>query len=435
MINVIKREVFSAFLFSGLLILIYYLRSNGFKSAVIVLSVYLFLLFAYLSGFKVGKKDLILGPMLIGTVSLPYASRGPSFTDSLFILSFSAPIYAILSSAVKYREKKKAIAGYILLSLLAPISVWGFSANWEYPSTFSPFLIYGVKEVPWIVAAIIFALIFFPFKSKKDNLFLASLVFSIIFLILINRLDSKVLTDVFPFGFKNSIFMLIFLDILFFLFLESLRSYSAKFKEGIIPELTLARFNILIPVLITLIFIFLYNLRSFLPIPFSTVKILSATVFAVCSFGVLLLKWRVKNLNYSLVFIFVFLFILRLALPVESNNINYIGETYSFYSMGYEHLGIWAVFLILLLIQFLKSDQKILSSIFLVGCALSLTELYYSRLYHIITWIPIQVFKDLGTEGVSWVRKPICPSENIIFPLLVSIIIVLSNFKKNEADI
>jgi hypothetical protein len=435
MIQTIRRELFSAFIFSGILILTYYLRSNGFRSAVIALSVYLILLFAYLVGLKIRAIDLILGPAFIGVLSLPYASRGPSFADSLFILSFAAPIHSLLFSINRNRENRRAVTGYTLLSFLAPLSVWCFSANWEFPSTFSPFLIYGAKEIPWIAASVILAFLFFRFERKRYNALLVSLSLNILFLILIERLDSRVLRDMFPFGLENSIFLLVSFGIFFLIFLERLNSYIEKSKADEGLKLDAARFVILIPVFITLIFVFSYNLRSSLPIPFSTVKISAALVFAVCSYGLTLLNWKVKGLNYPLVFILLVLFILRLFLPAESNNINHFGEVYSFYSLGFEHLGIWAVFLILFIALFLKFDQKVLSSVFLLGSSLSLIELYYSRLYHFITWIPVQVFKDLGAEGVSWVRKAIYSGENIALPVLVSIIIILRNLAKNEADI
>jgi hypothetical protein len=298
-------------------LLIYYLRSNGFPAVCLAVLAAFAGLF-----FKEIRKTFInyfLTVLFIFSVSYPFANRGPSLGNFLFLISF-APLLVVLS------EKGKNQTSKLILCWLPIFTSWLFASNWEFPSTFSPIVVYGEREIGFIAAAFFLAAILAPYKRKK---FLLSLI-SLPMLVLSSSFILNDLKDVNSFfqtiswvNFFSAAILAIFL-IYFFLNEQLLRPVGAGGE--------LAASLILTAPLLILYGLLGHLWQSFLPLPFDLTKILAASMFAVC--GYLLLRLNpLLSIKRSSMF-FVIPAFLRLFLPAEANFFYYHEQRYFYYSSG-----------------------------------------------------------------------------------------------------
>lgn len=400
------KDLLNSAALSLFLILAYYLRSNGF-SAVLLALIFLLITAALKHVLRLNYWQIALQTLFIYGVSVSFANRGPSVGDGLFLISF-APFAASLVE----RGRKKLSAS--LIYLVPAFITWTFAANWEFPSTFSPFVIFGVRETGFAAAALFLSAAFSESKRSKVFLSFTGLIL-LAFAWPVVRADFEA-----TLSFIKAARWLIFMPsallavLLWLFFAVETAGTSERDRDGLAAALTLTA------PLITLYGFFSHFLRPLLPLPFDPALMLNALAFSASCYLILRLKPDLA-FSYS-VLPFLALFLLRLLFPAEANYFYYHEQRYFYYSLGWEHFGPWFFAWLYFVVFGLSSvNVPVWLSVLLAG--MFSLPFYFSRLFHFSGIAPVEFFKDLGAEGVSWVREPIFKYEPYLFFAALCIII------------
>lgn len=404
-----KTQLFPSILLAGSTVVAYYLKSNGFPSVLVFLSVAVSgWLYGVLSGKKVESTDLLFSALFFFYLSLPLASRGPSLNNLLFILSFSALLSRLLEDAE--RQNLPVVA------FLAPVfSVWAVVGNWEFPSVFSPFAVYGKRELAFLSAATVLA----AGRAASTKVRLGAMISSLALLTPAAELYLR--SEILAFqeleninvGVATAVLALSVSSVLFWL---KIGTSSERRATVLFKTLTLT------PVVITAFSWLHHAFVPRLPLPFDGATMAFALMF---SLSLYLLGFNALTHSSRPFFYFTAAFFLvRLFAPAELNIYDHGGIRYGNYSFGFEHLGpLFFVWLFALLGSSEAAKRFALPA--LLASALLITRVYFTRLYHFSKAAPVEFFKDLGSEGVSWIRKPVVPAEPY-YAFLVAVIICIA---------
>ena len=402
------KDLSSAAALSLFLILAYYLRANGFPAVILALIV-LSLSLSLKHFLRLEYWQIVLQALIIYSLSVSFANRGPSVGNGLFLVSF-VPFVASLFE----RSEKRLSVSFLYL---APVFVtWALAANWEFPSTFSPFVVFGIRESGFAAAAFLLSAV--HSGSKNAKAFLITIGFILLALALpLIRTDFETAASYSRIA-EWRLFMssALLAALAWIIFVFETAGASEESKDGLAAAL------ILTAPLITLYGFLTHFFRPLLPLPFNTPAMLYA--LALSAFCYLILRLKPDLAFTYCAFPFLTVFLLRLFFPAEGNHFYYHEQHYFYYSLGWEHFGPWFFAWLYFLVIGLRSvNLPILLAVLLSG-AFSL-PLYFSRLFHFSGIAPVEFFKDLGAEGVSWVRKPVFEFEPYLFFAALCIIIFI----------
>lgn len=402
--------LFGSFLLSLILTLTYELKSNGYPSLLVFLSTLLLIfIFSKLTREKNGLVISVGGSVFLLFLSFPFASRGPSLSNAVFLISISVPLAFFLSG----EEEKRAT----LFSFSAVFGIWALVGNWEFPSTFYPFVLYGWREIAFLSASFWLA----SFFAKKKELKLLLVIVSFLFIIFGLKIYFSMEATALKFfsetlNLKNFISVII-LSMASYLFFSGLLS-----KENLSP-FVFYRTVIFSPVFLTLYVLFGHLYSPRLPLPFNARNIFLAFGLIFALYLASFLNLRV--LSKTAILGFPVLIFARFFAPAEANWFYFHGERYFAYSFGYEHFGPW-FFLWLFLVAYYYNMKNLYLPALLSLSAIFSFFLYFTRAYNFLNFLPVEFFKDLGAEGVSWVKKPVLPGEPYLILVLTFIIISIS---------
>lgn len=406
-----SESLISSFFLSASVLLAYFLKANGTSSFLLLFALAVFgLLLKFLLRKDIDYSSILISSLFFFFLSLPLASRGPSLNNLLFVFSFSPFVLSLIN-----RDEKSTPA---VLYLGAVFATWSFVGNWEFPSVFSPFATYGVRELPFVSALLI--QISNRLKDIRKRLFLLLVaVFSAL--------------PALPFLIRSEVNMLLNQHLSINLLLPVLSFAATAYAFWMISGQSksenseaLFRTFLLVPPLLTTFALLSHAKGSSLPLPFDLKTIVSAAGLSFCLFiSSFARNAYEKNLNLFL--LVSILFFLRLFAPAELNIYRYHQVEYSNYSLGIEHFGPWFFLWMTVILSSLKG-LSFSSIVALFASSLFATKLYFTRLYHFSSAAPIEFFKDLGSEGVSWIRKPVFAQEPYYALLILFIIFAVRFF-------
>lgn len=394
-------------LFSFIFALVYYLKANGLPSLLLFFITFIInLILQKVFKEKNAFRNSIFSALFILFISLPFASRASSLNNAIFIFSFTISLLLIIKNS---KEN-------LFFSFLPVFAVWSFVGNWEFPSSFSPFVVYGLKELPFVSSA----LILFSLGIKNSKM-VVTLVLTAILLVL-PSIKSYFNSELALFnnllsGISN--LKIVIAIIVQALLLSPLIFRITRYEEN--ADRIIVRSIILIAPLITLFAVAKHFIDPGLPLPFMPIKILAAFCYTASIYGLTFLKPYQEF--KPMLFLLLPFFFARMVAPSEANYFYYHKETYFSYSIGAEHLGPWYLLWFVFVSAFVNFGQWQAFLLFLISLVF-LKEIYFTRLYHFISTAPVEFFKDLGAEGVSWVRKPVISGEPYI--ALISGLIILT---------
>lgn len=366
------------------LLLTYFSRAAGFPSSLLVLIAGLWTLIASRRR-ALNIQDIASGVALGLSLFLyleTFKNRGPSFTDAVFIFSMM-PFFVSLFRRGSFEQH--------LFALGAVLIAWAYVSGWEFPSTFSPFVLYGgveLLQLPFLlVLSYMIARKSTPGTGRAVGTILAGaglLVFE----------AGGMNPAAFSFGYTAA-------ALLAGLFLVVLWRWSPG-----VDVRTLAVSVSSVPLLFLVISLTQHVFPGFLPLPFDARVVAAATVLFV--FYVWLAGVQIVLKPSSLVLAAVIAGFLSM-FPYEINRLYHIGSYYEVVSHGYEFLGTYLV--AWLIVMLASADnlpvwQRIASS---VAGLYAGWKLFYARLFHHFSEVPYSFFKDLGTPDASWVRIPAFP--------------------------
>ncbi|MCX7832470.1 MAG: hypothetical protein N2440_06190 [Actinobacteria bacterium] len=418
--NLKETGLTEAIQFSIVFLLIYYLKANGFPSLLLffVTSVFNLILLNFFNEKKAFRKS-ISSALFVLFISLPFASRGSSLNNAIFIFSLTISLFLIIRNQ---REN-------LFISLLPVFAVWSFVGNWEFPSTFSPFVIYGVKELSFVSSALMLMSLSVENSKALILLFLAATLLVAPFLRGYLLSELALFRNLFTETFNlNMVITTIAQALLFSTLILSILRKRENADRLIIRSL------ILIAPLLTLFAVARHFINPDLPLPFTPVKIIAAFCFTASLYGLTFFK-PYQEFKPILFLLLPFL-VARMIAPSEANYFYYHKENYFSYSIGAEHLGPWYLLWFAFVSIFINFRQWLAFALFLVSLFF-LREIYFTRLFHFISTAPIEFFKDLGAEGVSWVRKPVIASEPyiaFIAGLIILSVLLTKLFLKRSND-
>lgn len=350
-------------------------------------------------------------------------ARGLSFTNALFVFSFVG-IFCFAWKVFENRNTSEA------MPLLAPFFVtWAFVANWEFPSTFSPFLLYGHVEIfkvffPLLIAAIVIL-------SEKKEIVLDFYFFLGFLVASLSGMFEK--TGLQAFDRYEHLAILVLFSIFSIIFFLSLTGRQ-KEKNNMIFII----FGVmLIPALITAFSFLQSYFGVFLPLPFDKRGLTGALMLFLLSGMILFLLFfkdaeadvkSSKSRHIALIPLLL-IFHLLLFIPFEKNTFIYDGYRKSFFSSGWQFMGPYLfLWLTILFLRLRMRKNQLFVFSYTTLSALSIYYLWNVRLFHFFSNVPHEVFKELGSPYASWLRVPVFDSFNLIFVFLVSSVLLFEFF-------
>lgn len=237
-------------------------------------------------------------------------ARGPSFANAVFILSFTG-IYLFLWLAFYTRDFQRAIP------MLAPIFVtWAFVANWEFPSTFSPFLLYGHVEIYKLLFPLSLTLLILLVDSEKrisEFSFFAGFLVAAFF----GFLEKGVKT----FDRYDYAIILLLFTIFSVLFFLSLLKKPTGEKSSVV--FTTIGFT-LIPAIISFFSLFQSFFGVYLPLPFEkegTIGAVTLLILSIAALSVAVYKDVEEHFENQMLFVIpvASVFLASLFVPFEKN--------------------------------------------------------------------------------------------------------------------
>ncbi len=429
----------------------YSLRSNSYPASFIAFFTFIFLVILLPL-----KKSAILHPavslfftLFVYLFAYTSGPRTPSFTDFLFFFSFSPFFYKLVSFILSKNTNLKSFLGNLLISILPVFPVWAFAANSEFPPTLSPLVLNGMREAGWILSVVFFSIGIALMKHShseekagrkallKQKAFMLLTLLVIVFFLIYDVYSAHSTVSYLTANLlKTFTGLSVLAGVIFSVGFSLLADQTAI---DIQKERNFGFLFLVPPVFITLGYLskYVYTGQA---LPFNLTDMVLVILFSFAGWAAYeRLLQRNAQAEAMLPFILplAVLFFIRLFLFAEMNDYYHNARHYSFVSKGYEHLGPWFYLIMLLLIAMLGRSYGYLEFLLLSVFSISSIPFYYERLYHYVNVIPVSAFRDLGAEGVSWIRKPIITLEPYliaVFSVIIFTLLSINNLRAHASE-
>lgn len=445
------KNLLIALLFSVAFTFTYSLRSNSYPASFIALFTFFFMviLLPLKKTASIHPSVPLFSTLFVYLFAYTSGPRTPSFADFLFFFSFSPFFYQLFIYFLFGNRNPQNFIRNCLISLLPVFPVWAFAANSEFPPTLSPLVLNGMREAGWILSVVFFsigiALMTHSHSEEKTRrktllkqkaFMLLTLLLVVFFLIYDVYSAHSTVSYLTANLLKTLTGLSVLAGIIFSVGFSLIADQTATETQ---KERNFGFLFLIPPVFITLGYLskFVYTGPA---LPFSLTEMILVILFSFAGWAA---YERLLQRNTQALALLPFLlplavlFFLRLFLFAEMNDYYHNAKHYSFVSAGYEHLGPWFYLIMLLIIAMLGRSYGYVEFLLLSVFSISSIPFYYERLYHYVNVIPVSAFRDLGAEGVSWIRKPIIALEpylTAVFSVIIFTLLSINNLRAHASE-